>query len=88
MSTGLLIISFLAAMMSILGGPQIGYGIALNVLNITNSNTTDVNGSGGNATVPDTHTGSVSEDDEPGDNETGNIVGLPGKCLGSALCPD
>ena len=83
MSTGLLIISFLAVMMSILGGPQIGYGIALNVLNITNSNTMDVNGAGGNATVPDTPTGSVSED-----NETGNIVNLPGKCLGSALCPD
>jgi hypothetical protein len=83
LSTGLLIISFLAAMMSILGGPQIGYGIALNVLNITNSNTMDVNAAGGNATVPDTPTGSMSED-----NETGNIVNLPGKCLGSALCPD
>ena len=83
MSTGILIISFLAAMMSILGGPQNGYGIALNVLNITNSNTTDVNGAGGNATVPDTQTGSVTEDDE-----RGNIVSLPDKCLGSALCPD
>ena len=83
MSTGLLIISFLAVMMSILGGPQIGYGITLNVLNITNSNTMDVNGTRGNATVPDTQKGSESED-----NETGNIVNLPGKCLGSALCPD
>jgi hypothetical protein len=83
LSTGLLIISFLAVMMSILGGPQIGYGIALNVLNITNSNTMDVNGAGGNSRVLDTQTGSESED-----NETGNIVGLPGKCLGSALCPD
>jgi len=83
LSTGLLIISFLAAMMSILGGPQIGYGIALNVLNITNSNTMDVYGTGGNARVPDTQTSSESED-----NETGNIVNLPGKCLGSALCPD
>jgi len=83
MSTGILIISVLAAMMSILGGPQIGYGNALNVLNITNTNTTDVNGAGGNATKPDTQTGALSEDDE-----TGNIVSLPGKCLGSALCPD
>ena len=83
MSIGILIISFLAAMMSILGGLQNGYGIALNVLNITNSNTTDVNGAGGHAAVPDTQTGSLSED-----NETGNIVSLPGKCLGSALCPD
>ena len=83
MSTGILIISVLAAMISILGGPQIGYGIALNVLNITNTNTTDVNGAGRNATVPDTQTGSVSEDDK-----LGIIADLPGKCLGSALCPD
>ena len=80
---GILFVSFLAAMMSILGGLQNGYGIALNVLNITNSNTTDVNAAGGSAAVPDTKTGSLSEE-----NETGNIVSLPGKCLGSALCPD
>ena len=83
MSTRILIISFLAAMMFILGGPQNGYGIAVNVLNVTNSNTTDVTGAGGHAAVPDTQTGTLSED-----NETGNIVSLPGKCLGSALCPD
>ena len=84
MSIGILIIfSVLATMISILGGPQIDDGNALNVLNITNTNTTDVNGAGGNTTVPDTQTGSVTEDDE-----RGNIVSLPGKCLGSALCPD
>ena len=83
MNTGILIISVLAVMISILGDPQIGYGNALNAPNMTNTNTTDVNGAGGNATVPDTQTGSVSEDDE-----AGNIVSLPGKCLGSALCPD
>lgn len=83
MNTGILIISVLVAMISILGDPLIGYGNALNVLNMTNTNTTNVNGAGGNATVLDTQTGSVSED-----NETGNIVDLPGKCLGSALCPD
>lgn len=83
MSTGILIISVLATMISILGGTQIGYGNDLNLLNMTNTNITNVNGAGGNATVPDTQRGSVSEDDE-----TGNIVGLPGKCLGSALCPD
>lgn len=83
MNTGILILSVLAAMISILGDPLIGYGNPLNVLNMTNTNTTNVSGAGGNATVPDTQTGSVSEDDE-----TGNIVGLPGKCLGSALCPD
>lgn len=84
MSTGILIISVLAAMISILGGPQqLGYANALNVLNMTNTNTTDVNGAGGNATVPDSQTGSVSEDDK-----TGSIASVPGKCLGSALCPD
>ena len=83
MSIGILIISVLATMISILGGPQIVYGIPLNVLNINNTNTTDVNGAGGNATVPDTQTGSVTED-----SERGNIVSLPDKCLGSALCPD
>jgi len=69
--------------MFILDAPQNDYAIAVNILNITNSNTTDVNGAGGNAAVPDTQRGSLSED-----NETGNIVSLPGKCLGSALCPD
>ena len=83
MSTGILIISVLAAMISILGDPQIGHGNAMNVLNMTNINTMNVNGARGNAIVPDTQTGSVSED-----NETGNIVSLPEKCLGSALCPD
>jgi hypothetical protein len=83
MNTVILIIFVLAAMISILGDPRIGYGIALNVLNITNTNNMNVNGADGNATIPDTQTGSGSED-----NETGNIVSLPGKCLGSALCPD
>ena len=83
MNTGILIISVLAVMISILGDPQIGYGNAPNVLNMTNTNTTNVSGAGGNATVPDTQASSMSEDDE-----TGNIVSQPGKCLGSALCPD
>ena len=83
MNTVILIIFVLAAMISTLGDPPIGYGIALNVLNITNTNNMNVNGADGNVKVPDTHTGSGSED-----NETGNIVSLPGKCLGSALCPD
>jgi hypothetical protein len=89
MSTGILIISILAAMIPILGGPQLGYATTLIVLNMTNTNTTnttnttDLNGAGGNATVPDTQTDSLSEDDK-----MGNIASLPGKCLGSALCPD
>jgi hypothetical protein len=83
MSAGILIISVLASMLSILGGPQLGYATTLIVLNMTNTNTTDVNGAGGNATVPDTQTDFASEDDKMGD-----IASLPGKCLGSALCPD
>jgi hypothetical protein len=83
MSTGILIISVLAAMISILGGPQLGYATTLIALNMTNTNTTDVNGTGGNTTVPDTQTDFVPEDDKKGD-----IASLPGKCLGSALCPD
>jgi hypothetical protein len=50
---------------------------------MTNTNTTDVNGTGGNTTVPDTQTDFVPEDDKKGD-----IASLPDKCLGSALCPD
>jgi hypothetical protein len=79
----ILIITVLTATVIILGGPQISYGNALNVLNKTNTNITDVNGAGGNATVPGTQTDSLSEDDK-----MGNIASLPGKCLGSALCPD
>jgi len=83
MSTDILIITVLTATIIILGGPQISYGNAVNVLNKTNANITGVNGAGGNATVPDTQTDSLSEDDK-----MGNIASLPGKCLGSALCPD
>jgi hypothetical protein len=83
MSTDILIITVLTATIIILGSPQIGHGNALVELNMTNTNTTDVYGAGGNATVPDTQTGYKSED-----GETGNIAGLPDKCLGSALCPD
>lgn len=82
MRTGILIISVLAVMISILGGPQLGYATTPILLNMT-TNTTDVNGAGGNATVPDTQKDFVSEDDKMGD-----IASLPGKCLGSALCPD
>jgi hypothetical protein len=83
LSTGILIISVLAVMISILGGPQLSYATTPIVLNMTNTNTTDVNGTDGNATVPDTQKDFVSEDDK-----MGGIASLPGKCLGSALCPD
>lgn len=83
MSTDILIITVLTATIIILGGPQLSYGNALNVMNRTNTNITDVNGAGGNAIVPDTQTDSLSEDDK-----MGNISSLPSKCLGSALCPD
>jgi len=55
-------------------------GTSLN--NITNS-TVDEKEISGNSTFRDTETKSPPESDE-----TGSIASLPGKCLGSALCPD
>jgi hypothetical protein len=83
LSPGILIIPVLAVMISILSGPQLGYATTPIVLNMTNTNTTDINDAGGNATIPDTQKDFVSEDDK-----MGGIASLPGKCLGSALCPD
>ena len=51
-------------------------------INITNS-TGDGKGISGNSTGIDTETRSSSESEN-----TGSIANLPGKCLGSALCPD
>lgn len=51
-------------------------------INITNS-TGDEKNISGNSTVIDSETSLPPESDE-----TGSIASLPGKCLGSALCPD
>ena len=83
MSTYILILTVLTATIIILGNQLLSHGNALNVLNKSNTNITDGNGGGQNATAPGIQTDSLSED-----NKTGNIASLPGKCLGSALCPD
>ena len=73
---------------SIFEGLELNYVNAKNIsnssvsINITNS-TEDENDMSGNSTVIDTETSLPPESDE-----TGSIASLPGKCLGSALCPD
>ncbi|HEX7179566.1 MAG TPA: hypothetical protein VF220_07545 [Nitrososphaeraceae archaeon] len=87
MSRGILFISILAGMLSILAATGLGYVIAQNMTNITGVNMTNTtivgNGTRGNATAPNTQTKSVLEEG----NNTGIIAVAP-KCLGSALCPD
>jgi hypothetical protein len=84
---GILFISILAGMLSILAVAGLGYVIAQNMTNITGVNMTNTtivgNGTGGNATASNTQTNSVSEE---GNNMV--IIADASKCLGSALCPD
>jgi hypothetical protein len=86
MSRGILFISILAGMLSILATAGLGYVIAQNLTNTTGVNMTNTtivgNKTGGNATASNTQTNSVSEG-----NNMGIIADVP-KCLGSALCPD
>lgn len=83
---GIVLISSLLLMLSIIDGTEIAHGVTL--LNITNSNSTlnndtsILNNTTRNSTAPNTI------DSTPEDNESGSIASLPGKCLGSALCPD
>lgn len=62
--------------------------LAVTLLDASNSNSTlnndtsVLNRTSENATALDTI------DSIPNDNESGSISSLPGKCLGSALCPD
>ena len=73
-------------MLSIIDGTEMAHAVTL--LNISNSNSTLDNNSsilnnmGLNSTAPNAND-SILEDDE-----SGSIASLPGKCLGSALCPD
>lgn len=87
MSRGILFISILAGMLSILAAAGLGYVIAQNMMNITGVNMTKTtivgNETRRNATAPNTQTNSVLEEG----NNMGIIVDSP-KCLGSALCPD
>jgi hypothetical protein len=87
MSRGILFISILAWMLSILAVASLGYVIAQNMTNITGVNTTNTtivgNGTGGYAIASNTQTNPVLEE--------GNNMGIitdASKCLGSALCPD
>lgn len=88
---GIILILSLLLMLSIIDGTEIAHGITL--LNISNSNSTlnndtlnndtsILNNTTRNSTAPNTI------DSSPEDNESGSIASLPGKCLGSALCPD
>jgi hypothetical protein len=87
MSRGILFISILAGMLSILAIAGLGYVTAQNMTNITGVNMTNTkivgNGTGRNATASNTQTNSVLQEG----NNMGIITHAP-KCLGSALCPD
>lgn len=73
-------------MLSNIYGTEMAYAATL--LNISNStstlesNSSILNNMGPNSTAPNAND-SILEDDE-----SGSIASLPGKCLGSALCPD
>lgn len=73
-------------MLSIINSTEIAQAVTL--LNISNTNatmnndTSVQNSTDGNFTTPNIL------DSIPEDNESGGIASLPGKCLGSALCPD
>jgi hypothetical protein len=87
MSRGILFISILAGMLSILAAAGLGYVIAQNITNITGVNMTNTtivgNGTGGNATALNTQTNSGLQE---GNNMV--IIADSSNCLGSALCPD
>ena len=53
-----------------------------NTNSTTNNNTSVQNSTTGNSTTPNIL------DSIPEDDASGGIASLPGKCLGSALCPD
>jgi hypothetical protein len=81
-------ILFVLTSTSTFEGLELNYVNAKNIsnssisINITNS-TGDEKDMSRNSTVIDTETSLPPESDE-----TGSIASLPGKCLGSALCPD
>lgn len=83
MGSVILIVSLLAGMISTFGSAGSSYGNELISNNITNATSAGINNTRGNSTTSNTQTGSVPDDDK-----TGIIASIPGKCLGSALCPD
>ncbi|HEY7757354.1 MAG TPA: hypothetical protein VIA08_03895 [Nitrososphaeraceae archaeon] len=86
MIKGILLIFSLISMLYIINSTEIGQAVTLlntsNTNSTMNNDTSIQNGTGGNFTTPNIL------DSIPEDNETGGIASLPGKCLGSALCPD
>ena len=84
--SGILLTFSLILILSNIDGTEMAYAATL--LNISNSNSTlesnssILNNMGLNSTAPNAND-SILEDDE-----SGSIASLPGKCLGSALCPD
>ncbi|HJR85295.1 MAG TPA: hypothetical protein VJ772_08015 [Nitrososphaeraceae archaeon] len=86
MIKGILLIFGLIFMLSIINPTEIAQAVTL--LNTNNTNSTMnydssvQNNTGGNFTTPNIL------DSMPEDDESGGIASLPGKCLGSALCPD
>ena len=88
MSRGIIFISVLAGMLSILAAAGLGYVNAPNMTNITGVNMTNTtivgNETGGNATASNTQTSLALKEGV----DIGSISNAAKKCLGSALCPD
>jgi hypothetical protein len=82
---GIILILSILLMLSIIDGTEIAHGVTL--LNISNSNSTLNNDT---STLNNTTRNSTANtiDSTPEGDESGSIASLPGKCLGSALCPD
>lgn len=83
---GILLILSLVLMLSILDIMEIAHAATLRNIGNSNStlnnNTLILNNISRNSIAPNVND-SIAEDEE-----SGSISNLPGKCLGSALCPD
>jgi len=73
-------------MLSIIDGTEMAHAVTL--LNISNSNSTLDNNSSILNNMSWSSTAPNANDSILEDDESGSISSLPGKCLGSALCPD
>ena len=86
MIKGILLIFGLIFMLFFINSTEVTQAVTLpntsNTNSTTNSNTSVQNSTTGNSTIPNIL------DFIPENNESGGIASLPGKCLGSALCPD
>jgi hypothetical protein len=83
---GILLILSPLLMLYMIDGTEIAHGVIL--LNTSNSNSTLNNDTSiiNNTTRNSTSPSAINS--IPEDNDSGSIASLPGKCLGSALCPD